>query len=77
MTSRPDLKPTQPIPNDPLVLHVDTIEFEPSIHFERRKLTVDFELTLQQQKILVEAIYARQRSPLIGTMRIRFVGSPR
>lgn len=63
-------------PNDPLVLHVDTIEFEPDIHYERRKLTIDFEINQEQQKQLIDAIYARQKLPMPRTMRIRFVGRP-
>lgn len=63
-------------PNDPLVLHVDSIEFDPEIHFERRKLTVDVEFTQEQQKQLVENIYARQQSSMPKTLRVRLIGRP-
>lgn len=64
------------IPNDPLVLHVDEIEFEPAIHLERRKLSVDVEFTQEQQKKLVEYIYERQQSPTAGAIRVRLIGRP-
>ena len=67
---------TESIPNDPLVLHVDLIQFDPTVHIERRKLSIDFEITQDQQKQLVEEIRARQKSSTRGVMRIRFVGRP-
>jgi len=67
---------TTDTPNDPLVLHIDAIIFEPEIHLERRKLTVDFEITLEQQKQIVEYFYARNKTSTRGPVRMRFVGRP-
>ena len=64
------------IPNDPLVLYVEAIEFEPDIHTERRKLTVDVEIPEGDVRELIKKLTTRMDGPVTGAIRVRFVGRP-
>ena len=62
--------------NDPLVLFVQAIEFEPDIHTERRKLSVDVEIMARDIPELVKKLSERMHNPILGAVRIRFIGRP-
>lgn len=62
--------------NDPLVLHVESIEFEPDIRMERRRLTVDVEIGARDIPELVKKLSERMKEPILGAVRVRFIGRP-
>ena len=67
---------TPSTPNDPLVLYVEAIEFEPNIHINRRKLTVDIEIPAINIEELITKLSQRVKEPTPGGVRIRFIGRP-
>lgn len=62
--------------NNPLVLYVKTMEFEPTILVERRQLTVDIEILDKDIEQLIEKLIERRKFVIKTPIRIRFVGTP-